>query len=448
MFRYHLGRRELEEVTPDDPLVGTTLGIRSAGSLGPWVILAGPGIGGGINLFAFHAGSRRYLGSAHLAEYDNIRKWIVHKGVLYTAVGRSEGGGAVLRWLPRGAHRHFPFRFEVVGEIDGAGAELAVHDGRLFVSSWPDLAKFVGGGQLPPTAGLWMSPPIPKKGLTAADAPLWQKVWNADDYEPDPVVAISYGGGALASFAGDLYWGSMHVPFLSARLFFLLFGEPQDLATYFDWVINSSRAISIFRGRDFGTPDQEVELLYGEEELPVFNFLTRTWSPAPNAMGAFPLYGGSGFGHPFNNYTWIMLPWRKQLLVGTMDYGILVQGLLEELSGTPLPPLPLDEETFGADLYRFPSGDEPALAESLTGVGNRASYGVRTAVGDRHAVYLGMANPMNLLTDLSDDQPEGGWELLKLTTPGCSPGDPEILKLGKGAAKTLRGSPPYGCGSP
>ena len=29
-------------------------------------------------------------------------------------------------------------------------------------------------------------------------------------------------------------------------------------------------------------------------------------------------------------------------------------------------------------------------------------------------LYIGTANPMNLMTDPDDDKPEGGWELLKL----------------------------------
>ena len=36
------------------------------------------------------------------------------------------------------------------------------------------------------------------------------------------------------------------------------------------------------------------------------------------------------------------------------------------------------------------------------------------------ALYLGMANPMNLLTDPNDDLPEGGWELLKLSQVSSS----------------------------
>jgi len=36
-------------------------------------------------------------------------------------------------------------------------------------------------------------------------------------------------------------------------------------------------------------------------------------------------------------------------------------------------------------------------------------------VADDEALYLGTANPMNMLTDPCDDKPEGGWELRRLT---------------------------------
>jgi hypothetical protein len=67
----------------------------------------------------------------------------------------------------------------------------------------------------------------------------------------------------------------------------------------------------------------------------------------------------------------------------------------------------------GADLLRFEDIDEPAIAESEDGLGNYSNYGIRTML-PADALYLGTANPMNLMTDLEDDKPEGGWELIKL----------------------------------
>ena len=69
----------------------------------------------------------------------------------------------------------------------------------------------------------------------------------------------------------------------------------------------------------------------------------------------------------------------------------------------------------GGDLYYFPEDGRPAFAESFGGVGNHTSYGVRSMASAPTGLYLGMANPMNLLTDTTDDVPEGGWEVLRLT---------------------------------
>lgn len=51
----------------------------------------------------------------------------------------------------------------------------------------------------------------------------------------------------------------------------------------------------------------------------------------------------------------------------------------------------------------------------MNGVGNYSSYGIRNMIGREDGLYLGMANPMNLLTDPFDEKPEGGWELIRLT---------------------------------
>jgi len=274
-------------------------------------------------------------------------------------------------------------------------------------------------------SGLWMSPEIPEGGLTAANADGWEKVWSADEYEPDPVTAATYGGGALASFDGYLYWGTMHVPFVAAIGHFNVYGAPDTQLGVLTWILNSHRAISIFRGRNFGTPNQEIELLYGERWLTVYEYdpiaEDGNWTIKRNNMDAIPLWGNSGFNNFYNNYTWTMDVFQGQLYVGTMDFSYLFQDglrvLLEYILGIPFGnnlevqfPLPLNP---GADLYRFPGSDEPAIAESLDGVGNYSNYGIRTMLADDN-LYLGSANPMNLMTDLTDDRPEGGWELIRM----------------------------------
>ncbi len=404
--------------------LGQTLGIRSAGTISNVVILAGPAITptGSLNMFAFDTTSGDYLGFAQFSEYNNIRKWLAVEGVLYTAVGNTAGGGSVLRWRGDAGD---PFQFEVVGVLDGAGAELALHDGRLFVSTWPS-----GFGSA--MAGIYMSPPIPAGGLTTTDAGAWTKVWEADDYEPDPVTAATYGAGALASYGGYLYWGTMHVPFLSTVAHLQYYQTFTYTYPFNDPVVDIPRAvlgtyrpITVFRGQNFDTTP-EIELLYGLPILPVASYdpfidYVR-WDLYPNNMFATPSMGLSGFGNFFNNYTWTMDTYEDQLFVGTMDWSYLGSELLElvlepiisdtiDISIELPPPIGV-----GADLFRFPAPNALAVPESIEGVGNYSNYGVRTMIADDN-LYLGMANPMNLLTDPNDGVPEGGWELLSLSSP-------------------------------
>lgn len=414
IFAYSTENGELVEKTPDHPLIGLTLGIRSAGTLGDVVILGGPTLSpeGGINLFAFNTETGECEGLTTLPDYRNIRKWLVVDDVLYTAVGNTDGTGSVLRWIDDVTDAHYPFAFEEVGELDGAGAELAEHEGRLFVSTWPG-GELAGDGGL---AGIWMSPPIPVGGFTSKNFDQWTKVWQVDDYEPSWVTAATYGGGALASFDGYLYWGTMHVPLLSALAHFSVYGPPEDLTEALKAVLGTYRAITIFRGRNFGTEDQETDLVYGMTRLPVYR--DGKWWIVPNNMGRRPLWGLSGFGNFFNNYTWTMKVYHGQLFVGTMDWSYLFFEILNtflesEMGYVPERKLRLPTRFFGADLWRFLCADSPAIPESLAGVGNYTSYGIRTMVSE-DALYLGMANPMNLLTDPEDDMPEGGWELIRL----------------------------------
>ncbi|MBN1268608.1 MAG: hypothetical protein JXB04_03395 [Kiritimatiellae bacterium] len=384
-----------------------TSGIRSAGSLGNIVFLGGPSLSrqGGINLFAFNGTTGEFLGSRTLAAYNNIRKWIAVKGQLYVGVGNTPppAGGSILRWVNKPANPDYPFEFEVVGQIDGAAAELAYHEGRLFVTTWPTL---VAGGGIPPLAGLWMSPKVPKKGgLSAAHAGLWQKMWQSDDYEPDPVTAVTYGGGALESFQGYLYWGTMHVPGLSMVAHAQIYGQTTDTVQTIDAVLGTYRPISIFRGKRFGKKKPPViELLYGLSEMPAYN--GAAWQILPNNMGgAEPRFGLAGFDNFFNNYTWTMAVYDKRLFVGTMDFSYLIADLIEDL-GLGEDPTDLSISDPGADLIMFHSAKQAGQAISKDGLDNFANYGVRTMlVSD--GLYLGTANPMNLM-------PQGGWELHRI----------------------------------
>ncbi len=437
IYRYNLGTGTLTDMTSLGlPRINLTVGIRSAGTLGNVVFLGGPSLSptGGINLFTFRTDTNAYLGSTTLTDYSDIRKWLVVNGILYAGVVRKAslgGGGRILKWT---GNEGDPFHFEEVGSIDTEAAELAYHQGRIYVSTWPS------SGHL---AGLYRSPLVPVGGLTTADAGNWVKIWQTDNYEPDPVTAAATAGGALASFDGYLYWGTMHVPLTSTLLHIQAYGDPGTTEGRLEVFLGSERAISIFRGSNLDT-SPTIELVYGMPLLPKYNAGSSTWELVPNLMNSNPLWGPSGFGNLFNCYTWSMAVYDNRLFVGTMDYSYLFNDLITTfLPGVSLPStIPVGPYLYGADLFFFPSSASPAFPESLNGLRNYSSYGIRNMVADSFpggSLYLGMANPMNLLADTTDSLPEGGWELIKLTAkqPNTSPGDNVPVWLDNGTTVTF-----------
>ncbi|MFV2010410.1 MULTISPECIES: hypothetical protein [unclassified Micromonospora] len=463
VYTYDLKRRSMVERTadlrgasPDDEArLLRTVGFRAAGNHRGVVLLGGPALGATINLFAFDADTGAYLGSRNFTEYGNIRHFVIADGEMYAGVGVGPNGGQrglVLRWT---GSKSDPFSFLPVADLPAQAVDLTVHRGRIFVTTWPgaeDTQSF-GPGPVSPTAGIadeptdedpiplniagvWMSPKLSANGpgLDSRDVDRWTRVWHVMEYEPDPVIARTYGLGGLASYGGYLYWGTMHVPFKATTVHLAVY-PPTDEQGIRDSVRNTQRAIGVFRGsfghghhhghgqRGGGRGDR-VDLLYGASALPAYDPQAGdgagVW--ASTSTGYTPLYGASGFDNPTLNYTWKMVVAGGRLYVGTMDWSYLAKELQQD---EPVPPVDAaragddeDEEVelaFGADLWVFESPHRPAKMVDNAGLGNYLNYGVRSMVVDGSTVYLGMANPMNLRTDPTDDVPEGGWELIQLT---------------------------------
>jgi hypothetical protein len=205
----------------------------------------------------------------------------------------------VLRWL---GDLEQPFAYEIVGNLDSEGAELALHERHLFISTWPNISA-----QPPVLAGIFMSPLIPEGGLTTADADGWQKVWQVDDYEPDPLIAATYGGGALASFDGYLVWGTMHVPFLAAFIHSNVYGAPGTQLGVLNLILQSHRAISIFRVAISGHQMKKSMCCMVSSTFNVRLIRDRLGKLvlSMNNMGVAPLLG-FGICQFYNNYTWTM----------------------------------------------------------------------------------------------------------------------------------------------
>jgi hypothetical protein len=265
---------------------------------------------------------------------------------------------------------------------------------------------------------LWMSPAIPPGGLTTANAGSWKEVWRADQYEPDPVIARSYGGGALASFGGYLFWGTMHEPWVSTVIWGSVYGMPATQAEMAAAITGTMRSTVLFRGKDFETAAPTIDVLYGSARLPVYvppqDTVPGSWILAANTMPAGhnqPLFGTSGYGFLFNGYTWSMAVWNNRLWIGTMDWSYLAaKG--STLFGIPIPPRPTDAAYYGADVLSFFSAESPANLENLKGLGNFTNYGVRNLFA-ADTLFLGIANGMNLLTNPAGPAPLGGWELIE-----------------------------------
>ncbi|MFY1637955.1 hypothetical protein ACN27F_32550 [Solwaraspora sp. WMMB335] len=459
-YVYDLSTQTLTEKTADitnasaDDLsrLRRTLGLRAGGTHQGVVLLAGPALGMSVNMFAFDTATGEYLGSANFTQYGNIRHFLVADGVLYAGVGvgaNGRDGGYILRWA---GDRDDPFNFVEVGQLPAQVADLTMHEGRVFVSTWSaagggsSAARTAAGsapGRIgvvpteeadPSVAGVWMSPRLVdgSPGLTPDDLSQWTQVWSAASYEPDPIIAGTYGLGALASYGGYLYWGTMHVPMKSTATIAEAFPPVDEFAARAT-LERSQRAVSIFRGKRFGTRLENVELLYGERILPAYNATANDgaggWQWA--RTGYRPRYGHIGFGNIYNNYTWTMAVSGGRLFIGTMDWSYLAKDLLPEAAAQmgfrgaatgltdELDPITIDPQLYGGDLWMFDSNVGRATAVDTQGLGgNYLNYGFRTMIADGSTLYLGMANPMNLRTDPTDDVPEGGWELIRLTPVG------------------------------
>ena len=215
------------------------------------------------------------------------------------------------------------------------------------------------------------------------------------------------------SYNGYLYWGTMHVPGLSLLAWNQIYGGSASDEDKQAALLGTYRPISIFRGKSFKTSCEKIQLLYGFRCLPKYE-PGNTWQLVSNNMNQSPKYGLGGFNNFFNNYAWWAEVFNGSLFYGTMDFLYLGGASVRDEIEFPEKITQLFELFYGADLWRFPGTDYPAKPVSLSGVGNYSNYGVRTMVSTSGALYLGSANPMNLMTDPTDDRPEGGWELLKL----------------------------------
>jgi hypothetical protein len=462
VYKYNLTSRTTTEVTPADPIILRTLGFRSAGANSQVVLFAGPTITmTGMNLLAYDATSGKYLGSTTMREYTDIRQWVTVNDQLYAGVLRtvpSPGAeGAVIRWTGTKAN---PFQFSEVGRLDLEGAFICAYQGRLCVSTWPSwggTAAYIAGYRSTDVAGIWMSPPVGYSGLTAKDAGNWKKVWSITEYEPDPVLAGTYGGGALYSFDGYLYWGTLNTP-LTPTMF--LEKYPDSGVSPTDLLSPVRREATLFRAKNLGGIDsygrratEKIDLLYGDPKLPVYVANpadgTTHWVSTYNNMGpvnGMPLWGYAGYRSELDanspktrTYTYTMAVYNSHLFVGTEDFitdlagGALVDanGYVDAAQSLMQSQMGFTDVSLGADLWmlspdlasRDRTGKtvykpvKPVLIDEH-GIDNAWNMGVRTMISNSSGLFLGTSSSSNLVTQTynppSSVLKPGGWEFIQV----------------------------------
>lgn len=404
-------------------IMARSFGFRAAGSADGVVFMASNPLvrsDKSVYLLAFNGESGEFIDGVKLANYINVRRFrtVTHADgsqAMYVFVGSEMHSSAhpnhLLRWV---GSPETPFKgagndtgFEVVGDLGsaGSGVELIEFEGRFVLTTW-------GSETLP--AGLYQTSPFPDGGFTPEQPASFGKIFDAADFDPDPVIARSWLIGALEEFNGYIYWGAM---FPNGQGFQqLVMDSPGLLFAAREAIIKAHRSTHLFRTdlRDENKP--KTELLYGKEKLWAYN---GQWTEQTNLLGVRPLFGDAGFGAFFNDYTWTMVKYRGSLYLGTFDVSGGMLAIRDEtdcqLSCFVLRTLSehatLSKEVPGFDLYRFDSTDRPAVAVTLDGFGNPANNGVRNAMVVGDDLYIGSSTYSNI------DAEQGGWELFKLTAP-------------------------------
>ncbi len=444
-------------VTPEDPLILETLGLRSAGSANGVVLLAGPSLYGlGINVFAFNASTGAYLGSKALLQYADIRSWAAYtpapvNGVaqptqLYAGVANNTtaGTGSVLRWTGSVSS---PFSFAVVGNLNAEGANIAVYDNHLFVDTWPaadGTALQALGVTTNTVASLYMSPALsatPLPTVTSTDTS-WKVVWTVAQYDPDPALAKSYGGGALTAYNGSLYWGTLQPQGAGTDALKTAYPDYAGASsTYGGAPDNSTRAGAVFSGQLSNSGAFTSQLVVGNTSLPVFSTTTEgatfTWTSTANSYASqspAPL-AAAGFGDAQNVYIWSMAVQDGKLYIGTYNEATGPLGPTYVTDKANLAAVNTYAQTkygstashMGADLYSIYAttpGQQGTLATvSQDGAGNPLNHGVRNLIATGangttdYGLILGMANSANLEVSYTNSslQPSG-FQLVEMST--------------------------------
>ena len=420
----------IQMATSDHPtfrhILTRSFGFRAAGSAEGVVFMASNPLvqsDNSVFILAFDGISGEFIDGVQLENYVNIRRFLRIEHAdgtegLYLLVGSEMHSSAhpnhLLRWngsreQPFGApeSRSATPGFDIVGDLGdaGAGAEFIVHRDRVLITTW-------GGEETP--AGLYQSNAMPAHGFSTQQPAIFDNVFNVAEFEPDPVIANAWLMGAITEYRGKVYWGTMHPG--GQAFTHLIRAHPGILFNAGKAIHRAHRRSHLFR-TDLSNPEQpHTELLYGERRY--WTYEDGNWLEKPNRMGLEPLFGESGFGDDFNEYTWTMISYRDSLYIGTFDISgpmkLIRDGIdcrigcyiLRALAGNPS----RKPRTPGFDLLRMDDPEQPAAVITRDGFGNPANNGVRNALVMGDTLYFGSSS----FTNLPPPQGHAGWELFRL----------------------------------
>lgn len=405
-----------EDITPTDgdalEILRNCQGLRSATVFNNILFIGGPTLigaglaGSNVAFVAYDTKEKKYIGQSHLDNVDgytvsDIRRWVAVDGVLYccAALTSPEGKkmGGALRWC---GTKEDPFKFRLIGLTRSNAAEIAYHNGRLYIGTWPTEDYN--------TAEIYRGPKVTEGGIEP-NMNYWESLWEYSEYESRNVGTM----GGFCSFDGHLMWGTMHTAYFNALSSLQRYGQnfvsPNGLADFIAtmptgtiWAMDDSNA------DNGGKPT--IELLYGESDFMVnmggtgYNGDEQPqWKRIKNGMGLTPKFGRSGYGNLFMNYIWAMKEYEGKLYVGGMEdasllamYASVVNPQLGDALYSLYTLLGLPKNKIGNDFVCFSSTKEPAEMVSDNGLNNNMAYGIRNLETVNDALYIGTANPYNI----------------------------------------------------
>ncbi|WP_238009012.1 hypothetical protein KZZ52_20875 [Dactylosporangium sp. AC04546] len=321
VWQYDIGTGVTVERTPTEqqcPVLRDVAGLRAAGALGDVVLIGGiettteggAQAGGTVVLLAYRASDGEFLGWRRFPQWNNIKNFIVAGGRLYFGVALAQSEDGITGSVQRLRSPADPFEFEEVGRLGNQPTYFTVHRDRLITGTW------AGAGSEEHT-GVYLSPPLHRLGPQASDE--WRLVFSAAQLFPDPITARSMVSFAVTSFGGWVY-ATFGIPSIEPSFTRHLAAHPEipretipDLALAY---LKSSPAGVVYRIKDPGEVNQQVELLYGEERYWVYEPGGVGWALRDNLLHQKPRFGGGGFGDRWNDYVgWGAAVFRGKLYV-------------------------------------------------------------------------------------------------------------------------------------